>query len=117
MAPDVVKPQDHEADQQFGTPPLVPHLLPEPNHPVGPLHVIVGPDPLAHGVVQISYDLGELLRADLLQSFDQLGHPLEGGVIAPVPRISAEFDPISAWEWLESLPRPLRHLESEAAFS
>ena len=41
-------------------PPLVTHLLQEANRPVGPLDVIVGPDPLAHRAVQVRHDLGEL---------------------------------------------------------
>src|SRR5207249_10824153 len=45
MAPDLVESQDHESDQRPPTPPLVPHLLHEAEHPVGPLHLIVGPHP------------------------------------------------------------------------
>ena len=81
MTPDGIEPQDHETDQRLAPPPLVPYLLPEPNHPVGPLHVIVGPHPLAHRVVQIGHDLGKLLRAQLLHRLDQLGHGSEGRIL------------------------------------
>ncbi len=88
MVPDVVQPQDHEADQRLPPPPLGPHLLQQPDHPVGPLHVIVGPDPPALRVVQIGHDLGKLLRAELLQGLDQLGH----GPERRVPHIVSEQD-------------------------
>ena len=60
MTPDVIETQHHESDQRLSPPPLVPHLLPGPNHPVGPLHMIVGPDALADRVVKVGHDLGEL---------------------------------------------------------
>ena len=61
MAPDFVEFQDHEPDQRSPPPPLVPHLLQEAEHPVGPLHMIVGPHPLAQRVSQVRHQLGELL--------------------------------------------------------
>src|SRR5271157_3995891 len=61
VAPDVVECQDHEPDQRLSTPPLVPHLLQEAKHTVGPLHMIVGPYSPADWVVQVGHQLGELL--------------------------------------------------------
>jgi hypothetical protein len=80
VAPDVIQPQDHEAHQRLPPPPLVPHLLQRPDHPVGPLHMVVRPHPPAHRVVQVGHDLGELLRPQLLQRLDQLRHGREGRI-------------------------------------
>src|SRR5512135_2727053 len=51
--PNAVQRQHHESHQRPPSPPLVTHLLQEPEHPVGPLDVIVGPHPSAHRVVQV----------------------------------------------------------------
>src|SRR5437764_14733393 len=51
IPPELVEPQDHEAHQRLATPPFVPHLLPEADHSVGPLHMIVGPGSLADRTV------------------------------------------------------------------
>ena len=60
VTPDRVELQDDESDQRSPPPPFVPHLLEETEHPVGPLHVVVGPNPLTDRVVQIRHQLGEL---------------------------------------------------------
>src|SRR5208337_3406976 len=77
VAPDVVECQDHEPDQRLSTPPLVPHLLQEAKHTVGPLHMIVGAYSLADWVVQVGHQLGELLLIQLLHRLDQLRHGLK----------------------------------------
>ena len=81
LAPDHIESQHHEPNQRLAPPPFVPHLLQHANRPVGPLHMIVGPDPLVHRIVQVGHDLGELVVVQLLQGFDQLGHGLEGRIV------------------------------------
>src|SRR3954462_11031842 len=67
LPPDLIERHDHEPDQRPTTSPLVPHLLQEPEHPIRPLHVIVGPHPTAQRVLEIGHHLGELLVAQLVQ--------------------------------------------------
>src|SRR6516164_7717729 len=62
FAPEPIQQQDHEPHQRLPPTPLVSHLLQQPNQPVGPLHMIVGPHTLAHRVAQVRHHLRELRR-------------------------------------------------------
>src|SRR4051812_39295924 len=74
LAPDVVEFQYQKPHQRLPPSPLVTHLLPEPNPPVGPLDVIVRPHPPTDRALEIRHHLGELLDAQLLHRLDQLRH-------------------------------------------
>ncbi len=84
--PDPIERHDDKPDQRPTATPLVPHLLQEAKQPVGTLHVIVGPYPPAGRVVQVGHQLGELLRVQLVQRLDQLGH-------GPERRVTHDYGP------------------------